>query len=204
MELALKRIQSVKSLLTIVEQIITYDSEEAYKIIDITEIILKRAKDGLKDGEVQGEVQGEGQGHTISVEELENMFAGTEPPKDDTSVITGTTSMSRRNFTCWAKTLNLPAGHSLYFGDVVFKLSYDKKNRATLTTQIRNGKTIVGYSPSGVIKAYLNSIGSVQKNVDGWKRLTMELEGEKKEIGWIEWLQREWSVDQFRKLDMLD
>ncbi len=196
MELALKRIQSVKSLLTIAEDIIAYDNEEAYKIIDITEIILKRAKDGLKES--QGEVQGE----TISVEELENMFADTAPPKDDTSVITGTTSMSRRNFTCWAKTLNLPAGHSMYFGDVVFKLSYDKKNRATLTTQIRNGKTIVGYSPSGVIKAYLNSIGSVQKNVDGWKRLTMELEGEKKEIGWIEWLQREWAEDKFCKLDI--
>jgi hypothetical protein len=192
MELALKRIQSVKSLLTIVAEIITYDNEEAYKIMDITEIILKRAKDGLKGG----------RGETISVEELENMFADTAPPKDDTSVITGTTSMSRRNFTCWAKTLNLPAGHSLYFGDVVFKLSYDKKNRATLTTQIRNGKTIVGYSPSGVIKAYLNSIGSVQKNVDGWKRLTMELEGEKKEIGWIEWLQREWAEDKFCKLDI--
>ena len=202
MELALKRIQSVKSLLSIAEDIIAYDNEEAYKIIDITEIILKRAKDGLKEG--QGEGQAESASKVISVEELENMFAGTEPPKDDTSVITGTTSMSRRNFTCWAKTLNLPAGHSIYFGDVVFKLSYDKKSRATLTTQIRNGKTIVGYSPSGVIKAYLNSIGSVQKNVDGWKRLTMDLEGEKKEIGWPEWLQREWAVDQFRKLDMLD
>ena len=198
MELALKRIQTVKSLLSIAEEILASDNEEAYKIMDISEIILKRAKDRLKE-----DMKEDMNENHITVEQLENMFAGTEP-RDDTSVITGTTSMSRRNFTCWAKTLNLPAGHSLFFGEVVFKLSYDKKNRATLTTQIRNGKTIVGYSPSGVIKAYLNSIGSVQKNVDGWKRLTMELEGEKKEIGWPEWLQREWAVDQFRKLDSLD
>ena len=48
MELALKRIQTVKSLLSIAEEILASDNEEAYKIMDISEIILKRAKDRLK------------------------------------------------------------------------------------------------------------------------------------------------------------
>ena len=231
MELALKRIQSVKSLLTVAEDMIGYDREEAYKILDITEVIIKRAKKELAEDsccflesselqgkqEVQGkqDVQGKQESsqstsdhkeltsdtvqQSITVEELEHMFAETRPPRDDSSTVTS--GASRRNFTCWAKTLNLPSGHPIYFGDVTFKLSYDKKNRATLTTQIRTGKTIIGYSPSGVIKTYLNSIGSAQKNVNGWKRLEMDFvqEGEsaeRKEIGSPEWLLMEWNADK--------
>jgi hypothetical protein len=130
------------------------------------------------------------------------MFSETAPPKDDSSITSGA---SRRNFTCWAKSLNLPSGHPIHFGDVTFKLSYDKKNRATLTTQIRNGKTIIGYSPSGVIKTYMNSIGSAQKNVNGWKRLEMDFvqegESERKEIGWPEWLLMEWNAEKSVFLD---
>ena len=225
MELALKRIQSVKSLLTVAEDMIGYDREEAYKILDITEVIIKRAKKELAEdsccflesSDMQGkqDVQGKQESsqstsdhkeltsdtvqQSITVEELEHMFAETRPPRDDSSTVTS--GASRRNFTCWAKTLNLPSGHPIYFGDVTFKLSYDKKNRATLTTQIRTGKTIIGYSPSGVIKTYLNSIGSAQKNVNGWKRLEMDFvqEGEsaeRKEIGSPEWLLMEWNADK--------
>jgi hypothetical protein len=119
----------------------------------------------------------------------------TEPCRIDSATVS--TNTSRRNFGIWAKSLNLPDGHPIYFGDTIFTFAFDKKGRATLTTKTANGKTIIGYSPSGAIKGFLKATDSKRKNVDGWRRLTMKNETHTViHIGWPDWLLREWDPQE--------
>ena len=183
MDSLISRLDAAKNLMEIAEKLYQTDCEESTIIATAAEVILKKVNEGLKHILDTRK--------TITVYDYEALLAGTEPV-DDTDTISSTNA--RRNFTLWAKTLNLQSGHLIYFGDVPFRLSYDKA-RATLTAQTRTGKTIVGYSPSGAIKAYLKSIGSVQTNVDGWRRLTLPFENDYKPIGWSEWMFRIWDIE---------
>ena len=185
MDSLIRRLDAAKNLMEIAENLYYTDCEQSTIIATSAELILKKVNEGFAN--ILNTRK------TISIDDYEGLLAGTEPPRaDDTE--TSASANARRNFTIWAKTLNLQSGHLIYFGDVPFRLSYDKA-RATLTTQTRAGKTIVGYSPSGAIKAYLKSIGSVQANVDGWRRLTLAFENDYKPIGWSDWILRVWDIE---------
>ena len=195
MDSLIARLDAAKHLMATAEKLFDTDTEEATIVAKAAEAILKKVNKAFSDII-----------HTrsISVDDYEQLLAGTEPSalQDDE---TSTVAASRRNFAQWAKTLNLQTGHLLYFGDVPFRLAYSK-TRATLTTQTHAGKIIVGYSPSGAIKAYLKAIGSSQTNVDGWKRMSMALaspgprsqalKDDFKPIGWHEWFQLIWDVEK--------
>ena len=203
MDFLLKRMEYAKDLLVIADSLHSSDCDQAQILATSAEIILKRVNEGLQQFLTT-------RSRAISITQYEELIAGTEPPAHDThelndtqDTLTISTANARRNFTAWATSLNLQSSHLLYFGDVLFRLAYDK-GRATLSTQTRAGKTIVGYSPSGAIKAYLKSIGSLQANVDGWKRMTMITEkGETHPIGWSEWVLRVWDIeaDKFKMID---
>jgi len=176
-----------KNILAIAESLHSSDCDQSQILATSAETILKRVNQGLSEFLKK---------RPISITEYEQLIAGTAPELNDTEeTLTISTANARRNFTAWATSLNLQSGHTLYFGDVLFRLAYSK-GRATLSTQTRAGKTIVGYSASGAIKAYLKAIGSLQANVDGWKRMTMITEkGESQAIGWPEWILRVWDID---------
>lgn len=189
MDSLISRLDSAKSLMVIAEKLYETDCEQSIIIATAAEVILKKVNYGFTNILNTRTA--------ISVCDYEALLAGTEPPLvEDTETVTtnSASANARRNFTTWAKTLNLQSGHLIYFGDVVFRLAYDK-SRATLTTQTRSGKTIVGYSPSGAIKTYLKSIGSVQANVDGWRRLTLPFGDDYKPIGSSEWLLKRWDIE---------
>jgi hypothetical protein len=211
MDSLISRLDAAKELMATAEKLYYTDCEESTIVAKAAEAILKRVNEGLKQFLEK---------RTMSITQYEELIAGTEPPsykdgctcpigheppreEDDTLTITTASANARRNFTAWATSMNLQSGHLLYFGDVPFRLAYDK-GRATLSTQTRAGKTIVGYSASGAIKAYLKSIGSNQTNVDGWKRMSMLTEkGDSHPIGWPEWVLRVWDI-QASKFKLID
>ena len=201
MESLLKRMTYAKDLMAIADSLQSSDCDQAQILATSAETILKRVNEGLQAFLTS-------RSRSISITEYEQLIAGTEPAEQlndpqETLTVTTASANARRNFTAWATSLNLQQSQLLYFGDVLFRLAYDK-GRATLSTQTRAGKTIVGYSPSGVIKAYLKSIGSLQANVDGWKRMTMITEkGESHPIGWSEWVLRIWDIES-AKFKMID
>jgi hypothetical protein len=203
MDSLLKRMEYAKDILAIADSLQSSDCDQAQILATSAETILKRVNEGLQQFLTT-------RSRTISITQYEELIAGTEPPVHDThelndtqDTLTISTANARRNFTAWATSLNLQSSHLLYFGDVSFRLAYDK-GRATLSTQTRAGKTIVGYSPSGAIKAYLKAIGSLQANVDGWKRMMMITEkGETHPIGWSEWVLRVWDIEA-EKFKMID
>jgi hypothetical protein len=187
-----------KNILSIAESLHSSDCDQSHILATSAETILKRVNQGLSEFLNK---------RPISITDYEELIAGTAPElndlKDTQDTLTISTANARRNFTAWATSLNLQSGHTLYFGDVLFRLAYSK-GRASLTTQTRAGKTIVGYSASGAIKAYLKSIGSLQANVDGWKRMSMITEkGESQTIGWPEWILRVWDIEagRFKLID---
>jgi hypothetical protein len=191
MDSLIARLDAAKQLMAAAEKLFDTDCEESTIVAKAAEAILKKVNQAFSDINNK---------RSISVIDYEQLLAGTEPADDETSTV----AASRRNFAQWAKTLNLQTGHLLYFGDVPFRLAYSKA-RATLTTQTHSGKIIVGYSPSGAIKAYLKAIGSLQTNVDGWKRMTMVLASpgpraqaykeDYKPIGWHDWLLLIWDAN---------
>jgi len=189
MDSLIVRLDLAKELMATAEKLFNTDYEESTIVAKAAEAILKRVNQGFSDIIEK---------RTISLTDYESLLAGTSPndadAEDAEDALTTTGFIGRRNFTQWAKTLNLQTGHLIYFGDVPFRLAISK--RATLTAQTRSGKIIVGYSPSGAIKAYLKSIGSLQTNVDGWKRMTMAYKGDYKPIGWPDWLLYVWSPEQ--------
>lgn len=191
MDSLLERMEYAKNILAIAESLHSSDCDQSHILATSAETILKRVNQGL--------TQFLEKRKTISITEYEELIAGTAPELNDPEeTLTISTANARRNFTAWATSLNLQSGHTLYFGDVLFRLAYSK-GRASLTSQTRAGKTIVGYSASGAIKAYLKSIGSLQANVDGWKRMSMINEkGESQPIGWSEWVLRVWDIQTSR------
>ena len=182
MDSLIARLDAAKQLMAASEKLFDTDCEESTIVAKAAEAILKKVNQAFSDINNK---------RSISVIDYEQLLAGTEIPEDDE---TSTVAASRRNFAQWAKTLNLQTGHLLYFGDVPFRLAYSKA-RATLTTQTRSGKIIIGYSPSGAIKAYLKAIGSLQTNVDGGKRMTMVYKEDYKPIGWHDWLLLIWDAN---------
>jgi len=184
MDALIIRLDAAKQLMATAEKLFDTDCEESTIVARAAEAILKKVNQAFTDLLDK---------RTISVVDYEKILADTEPQDDDLTTSSGL--IARRNFTQWAKILNLQSGHLIYFGDVTFRLAYTK-NRATLTAQTRAAKTIIAYSPSGAIKAYLKSIGSSQANVDGWKRMTMLYKDEYKPIGWPDWLLYIWSPEQ--------
>ena len=199
MDSLLERMEYAKNILAIAESLHSSDCDQSHILATSAEMILKRVNEGLAQFLKK---------RPISITEYEELIAGTAPElnhpedtqdtQDTQDTLTISTANARRNFTAWATSLNLQSGHTLYFGDVLFRLAYSK-GRASLTTQTRAGKTIVGYSASGAIKAYLKSIGSLQANVDGWKRMSMTTEkGESQTIGWSEWVLRVWDIESGR------
>jgi hypothetical protein len=184
MDSLIVRLDAAKQLMATAEKLFDTDCEESTIVAKAAEAILKKVNKAFSDIINK---------RAISVIDYEQLLAGTEPPAEQDDE-TSTVAASRRNFAQWAKTLNLQTGHLLYFGDVPFRLAYSKA-RATLTTQTHSGKIIVGYSPSGAIKAYLKAIGSLQTNVDGWKRMSMLYKNDFKPIGWHEWFQLIWNVE---------
>jgi len=196
MDFLLKRMEYAKDILAIADSLQSSDCDQAQILATSAETILKRVNEGLQQFLNT-------RARTISITQYEELIAGTAELNDPEETLTISTANARRNFTSWATSLNLQQSQLLYFGDVSFRLAYDK-GRATLSTQTRAGKTIVGYSPSGAIKAYLKSIGSLQANVDGWKRMTMLTEkGEAHPIGWAEWILRVWDNEtgKFKLID---
>ena len=198
MDSLLVRMEYAKNILSIAESLHSSDCDQSHILATSAETILKRVNQGLSEFLNK---------RPISITDYEELIAGTAPElndlKDTQDTLTISTANARRNFTAWATSLNLQSGHTLYFGDVLFRLAYSK-GRASLTTQTRAGKTIVGYSASGAIKAYLKSIGSLQANVDGWKRMSMITEkGESQTIGWPEWILRVWDIEagRFKLID---
>ena len=196
MESLLERMEYANNILAIANSLQSSDCDQAHLLAASAETILKRVNEGL--------AQFLEKRKTISITEYEELIAGTAPELNDSQdTLTISTANARRNFTAWTTSLNLQSGHTLYFGDVLFRLAYSK-GRASLTTQTLAGKTIVGYSASGAIKAYLKSIGSLQANVDGWKRMTMINEkGESQTIGWSDWVLRVWDIEasKFKLID---
>jgi hypothetical protein len=198
MDSLLVRMEYAKNILAIAESLHSSDCDQSHILATSAETILKRVNQGLSEFLEK---------RPISITEYEQLIAGTAPEvndlKDTQDTLTISTANARRNFTAWVTSLNLQSGHTLYFGDVLFRLAYSK-GRATLSTQTRAGKTIVGYSASGAIKAYLKAIGSLQANVDGWKRMSMLNEkGESQAIGWPEWVLRVWDIEagRFKLID---
>lgn len=193
MESLIARLDAAKELMATAEKLFHTDCEEATIIAKAAESILKRVNASFTQFLEK---------RTLSITEYEDLISGTEPPREE-DAYTITSANARRNFTAWATSLNLQSGHMLYFGDVPFRLAYSK-GRASLSTQTRAGKTIVGYSASGAIKAYLKSIGSNQANVDGWKRMSMLTEkGDSHPIGWPDWVLRVWDI-QASKFKLID
>jgi len=184
MDSLIARLDAAEQLMAAAEKLFDTDCEESTIVAKAAEAILKKVNQAFSDINNK---------RSISVIDYEQLLADTEPHAEQDDE-TSTVAASRRNFAQWAKTLNLQTGHLLYFGDVPFRLAYSKA-RATLTTQTRSGKIIVGYSPSGAIKAYLKAIGSLQTNVDGWKRMTMAYKADFKPIGWHDWLLLIWDAN---------
>jgi hypothetical protein len=146
--------------------------------------------------EDQGLDQGQG---------LDQVQASICPPQEHSlDSDTVTTATAKRNFSTWAKMLNLPSGHTLYHNTTHYRFSFEK-GKACLITRTAAGKAITGYSPSGAIKAYLKANGSIQQ-VDGWKKLSMyNEEGRLLPICWSGWLSRQWnpSTKTFQVVDSL-
>jgi hypothetical protein len=134
---------------------------------------------------------------------LDQVQASICPPQEHSlDSDTVTTATAKRNFSTWAKMLNLSSGHTLYHNTTHYRFSFEK-GRACLITITAAGKTITGYSPSGAIKAYLKANGSIQQ-VDGWKKLSMyNEEGRLLPICWSGWLSRQWnpSIKRFELID---
>ena len=216
MEDTFKRLHHVRSLLTLAEEIYECDPQICSDISELAAKLLAKVNTTLSQPLTMPPLpESDEEEKHISLAELE--FQDTAPrfgPFHDVSVIephtppfveeplpafdsaTLSTNTSRRNFGIWAKTLNLPEGHPMFFGDVKFTFAFDKKGRATLTTKTLNGKTIIGYSPSGAIKGYLKATDSKRTNVDGWRRISMQNENFNLiHIGWPDWLLREWDPD---------
>jgi hypothetical protein len=87
-------------------------------------------------------------------------------------------SHTRRDFTRWAKSLALPAGHQFFTvgggqSKVCFKLVWGRDGKALLETTCPDGVILRGLSPTGVLKAYIKKTTGKEANVDGWKRLSM-------------------------------
>jgi len=124
----------------------------------------------------------------------ENLVESTPPScafeKDNATDLTS--SSVKRDFNLWVADLGILPGHIFYFGTDTFKLGMNKEGKATLTALTSNQKAVVGFSPSGAIKAFLKASGLI-RDVDGWKRLTMYTEeGRIVNIAWEGWLQRRW------------
>ena len=124
----------------------------------------------------------------------ENLVESTPPScAFETDNATDLTSSSvKRDFNLWVADLGILPGQIFYFGTDTFKLGMNKEGKATLTALTSNQKAVVGFSPSGAIKAFLKASGLI-RDVDGWKRLTMYTEeGRIVNIAWEGWLQRRW------------
>ena len=137
-------------------------------------------------------------GRVLEIDEslIASASASTPGPAcnfDNTDNTTDLTSSSiKRDFNLWVADLGILPGHIFYFGTDTFKLGMTKEGKASLTASTSNQKTVVGFSPSGAIKAFLKASGLI-RDVDGWKRLTMYTEeGRIVNIGWEGWLQRRW------------
>ena len=135
-------------------------------------------------------------GRVLEIDESLIASASTPGPAcnfDNTDNTTDLTSSSiKRDFNLWVADLGILPGHIFYFGTDTFKLGMTKEGKASLTASTSNQKTVVGFSPSGAIKAFLKASGLI-RDVDGWKRLTMYTEeGRIVNIGWEGWLQRRW------------
>ena len=189
MESLLERMEYAKNILTIANSLQSSDCDQAHILAASAETILKRVNQGLTD-------------FLDKHIDYEHLISGTSPRLNDSKEILISVN-AHRDFTAWATSLNLQAAHIIYFGDVLFRLAY-VKGRATLTTRTRSGKTITRYSPSEAVNSYLKSIGSLQKNVDGWKRMSMITEkGESQTIGWSGWDLRVWDK-QTNKFKLID
>ena len=95
-------------------------------------------------------------------------------PEDAASVA----SHTRRDFTRWCKSLSLAAGHQFYIvgggqSKVCFKLVWSRDGKALLETTCPDGVILRGLSPTGILKAYIKKTTGKERNVDGWKRLSM-------------------------------
>lgn len=202
-----EKLSAVKEILAIVVKLEKQSPIQAASLKDISITILKQVTESL-------ETPAENVSAISVVEPVEVItplpplppsypLCSTQSKEEETSLTVGTTGTNgtKRNFTIWARQLNLQVGHNLYYGDLSFKLSYDKKDRAVLSTSAANTtKKIIGYSPSGVIKAYLKVSGCIRQ-VDGWRMMTMRTEeGNLIRISWDGWLVREWdnSLHNFR------
>jgi hypothetical protein len=153
----------------------------------------------MEEGQVEDQDQGQGQ------EQLQGQSQASICPPQEIHALdsdTVTTATAKRNFSTWAKMLNIQSGHTLYHNTTHYTLSFEK-GRACLTTTTSAGKKITGHSPSGAIKAYLKANGSTQQ-VDGWKKLSMyNEEGRLLPICWTGWLLRQWSpsIKTFQVMD---
>jgi len=201
-----EKLAAVKDILGIVVKLEKESPIQAASLKDISITILKQVTESLQTRYVPDNLS---EIHIVEPIDLIPELPPSPPLtpitdiKEDAPLTVGTTGTNgvKRNFTIWARQLNLPSGHALYYGDTSFKLSYDKKDRAVLTTTtVNTSKKIIGYSPSGVIKAYLKASGCIRQ-VDGWRMMSMRTEEENlTRISWDGWLIREWdtSINNFR------
>ena len=208
------RLKEVRAILDIASNLYTTDPKECSSLSKVANDILSKIITTLDSASSASEVPLpiSGASSTSSVGtsseetagDLEGIQASICPPQENHSLDsdTVTTATAKRNFSTWAKMLNIPVGHTLYHNTTHYRFSLEK-GRACLITLTAAGKTITGYSPSGAIKAYLKANGSIQQ-VDGWKKLSMyNEEGRLLPICWSGWLLRQWnpSTKRFQVMD---
>jgi len=207
------RVKNVQAILALSKELYETDPEESIELNKVASSILSKIVSDLvlKDAacsiecverveepiqeveESQEEAQEEAEGEAEAEAEAE----AEEAEANDAATVSTTTG--KRNFSVWVNNLNLQPGHVFYFENTTFKLSY-KNSNAILTGTTSFMKTVVGHSPSGIIKEYLKACG-LHRQVDGWKRLSMiNEEGTLINIGWAGWLDRTWDtrISNFR------
>ena len=213
------RVKNVQAILAISKELYETDPEESIELNKVassilskivSDLVLKGADcssegiEGVEEPiqeveESQEEAQEEAEGEAEAEAEAEGEAEAEAEEAEANDAATVSTTTGKRNFSVWVNNLNLQPGHVFYFENTTFKLSY-KNSNAILTGTTSFMKTVVGHSPSGIIKEYLKACG-LHRQVDGWKRLSMiNEEGTLINIGWAGWLDRTWDtrISNFR------
>ena len=197
------RVKNVQTILALSKDLYETDLQESIELNKVASSILAKIVSSLVLKEPEDDVP-------AAIEGIQGLDLQSEPldqtgelqdqlVEEANDAATVSTTTGKRNFSVWVNNLNLQPGHVFYFENTTFKLSY-KNSNAILTGTTSFMKTVVGHSPSGVIKEYLKASG-LHRHVDGWKRLSMiNEEGTLVNIGWPGWLDREWDtrISNFR------
>jgi hypothetical protein len=114
---------------------------------------------------------------------------------------TQTTNGSRRDFTRFCKSLNLPTGHKFFVMSGVnnpsqtLTLAYNREGKARLEARFADGTLEISGSPSGIVRSAVKKLTGKNTTANGWKRLHMRWNSSSSyyAIGNSIWLSSHWN-----------